>query len=185
MKLITKIINTIFSKSKFSSNFTFPYSNNPEIKKQQIWTNLELGLLIEDKKTLLNWNSQFESLKEFNRKEKRGDRTTWYFSKYKILDGFELQFEAVKWNYVLGRKKFECIYSIISSEIAERLIKHLIVTIGLPEKDTLNLNSLEYYEGECKWTKNQIEIRISTAEFHGGYVYKLKIGIKEAVDAYL
>ncbi len=185
MKLITKIISAIFKKPKLLNEFVFPYSNNPEQKKQQIWKNLESGLLIENTQTLLLWKTPYNFLKGFNRKEKTEDRTTWHFLKCNILDGFELQFEAVKWKYGLGRDKFDYVYSIINAEITESLIKHLKKNIGLPKKENLNLDSKEYYEGECIWIQNKIKIKISTAEFHGGYAYKLKIGTEEAVDEYI
>lgn len=178
-------MNTIFDKPKLSNAFVFPYSNDPELKKQQIWKNLEHGLLIEDAQVFLPWKSSFKVLKQFNRIEKSGDRTIWYFSKRNILGGFELQFQVVKWNYGLGRKKFDYVYAIISKETTESLIQHLIKTIGLPEKENLNLNSNEYYDGECTWTRNERKIKISTAEFHGGYAYKFKIGTEKAVDSYM
>ncbi|TDP57950.1 hypothetical protein [Flavobacterium dankookense] len=170
-------------KLKFKNKFIFPYSNDYELRENQIWKNLAYGLLIENKKQFLIWEMPFSLLSNYTKKEKSGDRTTWYFNNNKILNGFELNIQIVKWN-IEPFKKFEFIEYTINKETADKLIKHLSENIGNPEINSININSDDYYIGKCEWEKFDIKIKILTAEFQGGFAYKIQIGKKHAVDMY-
>ena len=86
---------------KLDNSFAFPYSSDNNIKRQQIWDNLQRGLLFEDCQNFINWLTPFNRVD--NIKEKRhdsGDRTLWYLGKRTVLDGYEGHFEIMKWMWL-------------------------------------------------------------------------------------
>lgn len=150
----------------------------------EIWNNLKEGILLENKDVLIPWNSNFEFLNDYGTKDVREDRSTWYFKNINILNGIELNFETNKWKHLKNRK-FEYISTIINNQTAEKIVNHLTENIGIPNYNNIDFKNLEDYDCRCEWTKFDRKIKIYRIELHGGFAFKIKIGVEKVVDEYI
>lgn len=110
MRLLKNIKTVLFPTHidrTFDSTFIFPYSDNNEIKRQQIWENLEKGIFFEDTKILLPWLTPFAGLDKLAEQRKNsGDRTNWFLGKHLIPDDYTCYASVMKWVFVKNSKPF-------------------------------------------------------------------------------
>lgn len=83
---------------KLDTGFIFPYSTDAEKKRDEIWGNLQNGLLLEDRGFLLPWETPFNRMGSYAEERRDlGDRTLWGLGSCTILDGYQCRLEAMKW----------------------------------------------------------------------------------------
>ena len=181
-----------FKKSpKLDQNFIYPYSDDNEQKRKEIWSNLQKGILLEDTQTFINWETPFNQLDNF--KEKRrdsGDRTEWYFGNRKILDGFECHVESMMWMYLPWTNSFERItvnlgFGKDGHQIFLQLINHLRNILGEPTNTEIEYENENFTEGSYEWENNGVKINVHGFDMHGAR-YHLNIGlVRNSNEEYL
>lgn len=164
------------------SKIIFPYSNEFEKRKLEIWSNLEKGIYLENNGILLRWNWFYNFPNEI---VKRFDNRTYYeewsFGLQNILNGFELHIGTEKqFNF----QKFNYVKSIVIPEVKNKLINHLIDNLGQADIILYDYSddNLTNYECQYEWIFGNSTIKIKAQEFHGGYGYYVFIGNKKSLD---
>lgn len=183
---VVNYICLIYLKKKIpqmSSNFIFPYSTDKQIKRSQIWENLQIGLLFEDTQVFIPWLTPYSELDKFaeNRKN-NGDRISWFLGKHKILDGIESYVGVMKWLDIDSKKPFGLAEEFLGSEnkgyqkfleLKEKL------TDLLGEPTSIQLENYGYNDlGYIEWTSGKISISLSGIE-QFACKYWLYIGFRE------
>ena len=193
MKILRRIeeFASRFAKAeKLDDSFTFPYSSDKTIKRQQIWDNLQKGILFEDKQILIPWLTPFNRLDNF--KEKRhdsGDRTSWYLGSRTVLDGYEGHFEIMKWMWLPWTNGFERVTAFLGfSKDGHHnflsLISHLKDLLGDPTKIDIEFENEYFTEGSYEWENGEIKIRVSGLDMHGArYIFDIGL-IKDRNEEY-
>lgn len=183
---IVNFVCLIYMKKKtkqMNSNFIFPYSTDKEIKRRQLWKNLQSGLLFEDNQVFIPWLTPYSELDKYAEDRKdSGDRTNWFLGKHKILDGFESYVGVMKWLDIDSKKPFGMTNEFLGSEnngyqkfleLKEKLTDLLgePTSIELEKYDNLDL-------GHIEWTNGKVSISLSGIE-QFAYKYRLYIGLKD------
>lgn len=183
---IVNFVCLIYMKKKtqqMNSNFIFPYSTDKEIKRRQIWENLQSGLLFEDTLVFIPWLTPYSELDKYAEDRKdSGDRTNWFLGKHKILDGFESYVGVMKWLDIDGKKPFGMTDEFLGSEnngyqkfleLKEKLTALLgePTSIELEKYDNLDL-------GHIEWTNGKVSISLSGIE-QFACKFRLYIGLKD------
>ncbi|MFD0990755.1 hypothetical protein ACFQ1R_11655 [Mariniflexile jejuense] len=175
-------------KSKFSSipeldnTFDFPYSSNNLERQNQIWNNLQKGILLEDEKILIPWNTPFNQLDNY--KEKRldkGDRTEWYLGKHSILDGYKSSLGISMWIFLPWSNPFERVtellgFGIDGYEKSIKLKNHFKEVLGEPTLTDIEFENENFFEGNYNWENRGVKIQINGFDMHGSR-YFLNIGL--------
>lgn len=164
------------------SKIIYPYSNEFEKRKLEIWSNLEKGIYFENSNILLNWNRFYNFPKEIIKRF--DDRTyfkEWSFGLQNILNGFELHLGTEK-QFIF--QKFSYVKSIVIPEVKDKLIEHLIDNLGQADMIMYDYtdDNLTNYESQYEWIFRNSAIKIKAQEFHGGYGYYVFIGNKKSID---
>jgi hypothetical protein len=73
----------------------FPYSNDPEIKRQELIKNFENGVLFEDLELFVEWNVPFRNLQRYVRKKQK-NKSYLDHGRHIIIDGLEVFLEPHK-----------------------------------------------------------------------------------------
>ena len=171
------------TKPKLDKTFIFPYPPDKLKKRDEIWSNLQKGLLLEDKETLIHWETPFNQLDKY--KEKRrdsGDRTEWYFGRHKILDGYESHLEAMMWMYLPWTNPLTEISEKIGTDFKGNknfldLRDRITDLLGKPTKvDLEKFGSFDL--GVIEWTNGRVKISLVGIE-HFNCRYSLHIGLTE------
>lgn len=193
MKIARRIKELIsrFSKTeKLDNSFTFPYSTDNTIKRQQIWDNLQKGFLFEDRQVLIPWLTPFNRLNKFKEKrEDSGDRTVWYLGKRTVLDGYVGNFEVMKWIWLPWTNRVERITGFLVFDKGGHdnflhLISHLKNLLGDPTKVEIEFENENHTEGSYEWENGEVKILVSGFDMHGP-CYRLDIGlIKDRNEEY-
>lgn len=98
---IRELISRLQPQSKLDTAFVYPYSNNKLQKRDEIWSNLQRGILLEDQQIMIHWETPFNQLDKYKQERRdSGDRTSWYFGKRPILDGYASHVETQMWVYL-------------------------------------------------------------------------------------
>lgn len=183
---IVNFVCLIYMKKKtkqMNSNFIFPYSTDKEIKRRQLWKNLQSGLLFEDNQVFIPWLTPYSELDKYAEDRKdSGDRTNWFLGKHKILDGFESYVGVMKWLDIDSKKPFGMTNEFLGSEnngyqkfleLKEKLTDLLgePTSIELEKYDNLDL-------GHIEWTNGKVSISLSGIE-QFACKYRLYIGLKD------
>jgi hypothetical protein len=164
------------------NDFIYPYSADEQIRREEIWKNLQKGILLEDKGLMVPWYFPFfkmETIKE--RKREMADRTEWYLGKRIILDGYEAQLETMRWKHIPEENPVKRLTENLGVDDAgqERfnyLKKHLTDTLGEPSK--VELHKFGVYDiGNVSWEKGDIALTLVGIE-HFNIRYTFYIGLK-------
>jgi hypothetical protein len=162
---LKKTIDNFREKITSTYQFTFPYSRDQNEKRQQIWTNLQKGILLEDTQTLIPWSTPFFNLHRYAEKwHKSGDRTNWYLGKHDILDGYNCKIEVMKWFIVPSWKRFSEIkvwlgHDIEGNNTFNFLKEKFTDLLGTPAEIKLEKFG-ELDLGVIKWTNKKIKITL-------------------------
>ncbi|HRO75944.1 MAG TPA: hypothetical protein PLP27_07340 [Crocinitomicaceae bacterium] len=193
MKLLRRLKEFVsrFDKTeKLYNNFAFPYSSDLNVKRQQIWNNLQRGLLFEDQQTFIPWLTPFNRLDYY--KEKRhdsGDRTLWYLGKRTILDGYEGHFEVMKWMWLPWTNPITEISENIGHDFDGMTKFHYLkdyITNLLGEPTTTELEKFGSFDlGEIQWKNGLVKLTLVGIE-HFNCRYSFSIGlIRDKNEEYL
>ncbi len=182
LRRLKEIVSRLDKTRKLDTSFTFPYSSDKTIKRQQVWDNLQKGLLFEDQGILIPWLTPFNQVDSF--KEKRhdsGDRTNWYLGKRTILDGYEGHIEVMKWMWLPWTNAFERVTAHLGfgkdgHQNFLQLIDHLKNLLGTPTKTEIEFENENFTEGSYEWTYGEVKIRVSGFDMHGAR-YQFRIGL--------
>ncbi|WP_018343736.1 hypothetical protein [Cytophaga aurantiaca] len=165
------------------TSFIFPYSENKETKRQQVWSNLEKGILFEDANRFIPWTIPFADLDSFAEERKgSGDRTNWFLGKHQILDGYESAIGVMKWSWVNDTNSFSEIEEWLGYD-DEGNKKFLLLkgklTDLLGEPTLLELEKFGGLDlGSIEWTNQNVRIALTGIE-QFACKYRMYIGLKE------
>ena len=180
---IKKLFDTSKPKIQLDTSFVFPYSADKEIKRLQIWDNLQKGLLFEDTKAFIPWITPYSELDKYSEQRKdSGDRTNWFLGQHKILDGTNSYIGVMKWLDEKENNPFLRIDEFLGfdNEGNKKFLE-------LKEKFTELLGQPNYiklekfgdnYLGGIEWSNREISIYLSGIE-QFACKYRLYIGLKE------
>ena len=164
------------------NDFIYPYSDDARVKREEIWQNLQKGILLEDKGILVPWDFPFFKMDKIQeQKRERADRTEWYLGKRTILDGFEVQLETIRWKHIPEDSPVKRLTENLGVDDAgqERfnyLRKHLTGLLGEPAK--VELQKFGTYDiGDITWEKGNIALTLVGIE-HFNIRYTFYIGLK-------
>lgn len=181
LRRLNEIVSRLGRAKKPDNSFIFPYSADKALKRQQIWANLQKGLLFEDQEILVPWLTPFNQIDNFKEKRKDiGDRTQWYLGKRKILDGYEGHFEVMKWMWLPWTNPI----TKISENIGEDdegmnrfhyLKDYLTDLLGTPAKTDLEKFGA-FDLGSIQWQNRAVKITLVGIE-HFNCRYSFSIGL--------
>lgn len=183
---IIRRLKEIFSRfnktERLDNSFVFPYSSDKSIKRQQVWDNLQKGILFEDTGVLVPWMTPFNQVDNFKvERIDRGDRTNWYLGKRVILDGYEGHVEVMKWIWLPWTNPFERITAHLGfgkdgHQNFVLLIEHLKELLGEPSKTEIEFENENFTEGSYEWQNGGVKILVYGFDMHGSR-YRLDIGL--------
>ena len=165
------------------SSFVFPYADDLETKRQQIWSNLQKGILFEDTGLLIPWLTTFTKINDLSEQRRdSGDRTNWLLGKHEILDGYTCNVELMKWKFVNYSNPFSEIevWLGFDTEGNEQFIflKNKLTEL-LGEPSTQKLEKLGTFDiGSIEWLNQKAKITLSGIE-QFAFKYRLYIGLAE------
>ena len=168
---------------KFDNSFLFPYSEDKAIKQQQVWDNLQKGILFEDTGVFLPWVMPFSYLGKYAEQRKdKGDRTEWFLGKHQILDGYTCYVGVMKWVFVNDSKPFSEIVEWLGFDYEGNkkflfLKDKLTDLLGHPA--FMELEKFGDFDlGSVGWNREKVKIRLSGIE-QFACKYRLSIGLTE------
>lgn len=191
LRRLKEIVSRLAKTKKLDNNYLFPYSSDKILKRQQVWDNLQKGLLFENQGILIPWLTPYNQIDTF--KEKRhdsGDRTNWYLGKQTILDGYEGHFEVMKWIWLPWTNAIERVtvnlgFGKDGHHNFLLLIEHIKNLLGAPTKIEIEFENENFTDGCYEWTNGAVIIRVSAFDMHGAR-YEFDIGlIENSYDKYL
>jgi len=181
-RYLEEIISRLGNKNNPIKEFIYPYSEDPIIKREQIWSNLQRGILFEDTQTYILWDTPFNFTNKY--KEKRidqGDRTLWHFGERTILDGYKSNLQVFKfltwpWTNPIERASEFLGFEKEGHKKILALIEHLTNLFGEPSIVDIEYENENFCEGCYIWTNSGIEISVTGFEMHAAR-YNLNIGL--------
>ncbi len=88
--------------------FIYPYSADFKVRREQIWDNLQKGILIENSGVFIPWKTKYKHLDKYKKERMdSGDRTVWYLGKQKMLNGLDCHIEVLKWTFQPDTSSFD------------------------------------------------------------------------------
>ena len=164
MTFLQKIRDS-FVRLKTKNKIAFPYSEDLNVKRQQIWANLQQGILLEDTGVLIPWNKSFANLSAYAEKRlDSGDRTNWYLGKHVILDGYNCHIEVMKWSFVSSWRRFSQIDVWLGHDNDGNKAFHLLrekITNMLGAPANVELEKFGDLDlGVIQWKQNKIKISL-------------------------
>lgn len=187
MNFFQNIKKTFFPTKRLAAldtTFVFPYSDDKEVKRQQVWDNLQKGLLFEDTGVLIPWRTPFGDLDRYaEQRRDNGDRTEWFLGKHQILDGYTCFVGVMKWLFVKNSKPFSEIEEWLGFDYEGNekflLLQHKLTEL-LGEPSLLELEKFGDFDlGSIEWTNQEVKVRLSGIE-QFAYKYRLYIGLTES-----
>lgn len=186
MSLFKNIKAALFATGQtqpLDASFIFPYAEDKEIKRQQIWSNLQKGILFEDTRVCIPWLTSFTAIDKLAEQRKdSGDRTNWFLGKHEILDGYTCYVGLMKWIFVRNSNPISAIEEFLGfdHEGNEKFLflKNKLTGL-LGEPSFIELEKFgELDIGAIEWTNQKITIRLSGIE-QFALKYRLKVGLTE------
>ena len=187
MSFLQNIKQTFFPTKRLKTldtSFVFPYSADKEVKRKQVWENLQKGLLFEDTGVLIPWLTPFGDLDKYaEQRSDRGDRTEWFLGKHQILDGYNCFVGVMKWLSVKSSKPFSEIEEWLGFDYEGNekflLLRHKLTEL-LGEPSLLELEKFGDFDlGSIEWTNKKVKVRLSGIE-QFACKYRLYIGLTES-----
>jgi hypothetical protein len=151
------------------TSHTFPYSSDKDMKRQQIWDNLQKGILFEDSGVFISWWTPFAFIDKYaEQRRDRGDRTNWFLGNHKILDGYSCNAEVMKWLYVDKANPVSQIeewLGVNEEGNAKFLFLKNKLTDLLGEPSAMNLEKFGAFDlGSVEWVNQKIRISLTGIE---------------------
>lgn len=96
--LFARIKNALNKPGNDKNTFIFPYADDKFEKREQLWGNLQKGILLEDSGVLIPWGIPYEEVDNLKESKKiRADRVEWSLGKRIILGGYESSLTVTQW----------------------------------------------------------------------------------------
>ncbi len=166
---ISEVFSRLNSIPMLDSTFEFPYSSDQIKKREEIWSNLQKGILLEDEKSLIPWKIPFNQINKYSKNRiDSGDRTEWYLGKHIIFDGYESHLETMKWSNVFWTNSMSHVSEKIGTDSEGNknflFLKHYLTKLlGKPSK--IELEKFGSYDlGLIEWTNGKIKISLDGIE---------------------
>lgn len=154
------------------------------MKRQQVWDNLQKGILFEYTGVLIPWLTPFGDLDKYaEQRRDRGDRTEWFLGKHQILDGYTCFVGVMKWVFVKNSKPFSEVeewlgFDFEGNEKFLFLKDKLMDLLGQPS--SIELEKFGDFDlGSIEWTNQKVKVRLSGIE-QFACKYRLYIGLIES-----
>jgi hypothetical protein len=188
LKRLRNLITGAEHSANKKTSFIFPYSDDPLKKKEEVWQNLQNGLLLEDKGIFVPWALPFYGIEAVAEKRlERADRTEWYLGRRTILDGYEAGLELMRWKFIADDKPIKRLSENLGRdeqgfERFNYLRQYLTGLLGEPA----NVQLQKFGEadiGEIAWERGDITLTLVGIE-HFDLRYTFNIGIKFTNAAY-
>lgn len=182
LRRLKELVSRLNKSEKLDNSFIFPYSSNKLIKRQQIWDNLQKGILIEDKGLLIPWLTPFNKVDYFKEKrDENRDRTNWHLGHRTILDGYKGYLEVMKWINLPWTNSFERLSVLLGfgkdgHDNFLSLIEHLRELLGEPTKTDIEFENENLTEGCYLWQNGEVKIMVYGFDMHGSR-YHFEIGL--------
>lgn len=186
MNLFQKIKDALFSTHSnrtLDNTFVYPYSNEKEVKRKQVWENLAKGILFEDTKVLIPWLTPYADLDKIAAQRKdSGDRTNWFLGKHEILDGYTCYIEVMKWISIKNSAPFSEIEEWLGFDYEGNkkfiFLKEKLTDL-LGEPTEMQLEKFGDFDlGSISWANKNVSIRLSGIE-QFACKYRMYIGLAE------
>jgi hypothetical protein len=186
LRFLQNIKDAILSilPTKFAnSSFVFPYSEDIETKRQQIWSNLQKGILFEDTGLLIPWSTTFTKINDLaEQRRDSGDRTNWLLGEHEILDGYICNVALMKWKFINYSNPFSEIevWLGFDKEGNEQFmfLKNKLTEL-LGEPSALKLEKFGDFDiGSIEWLNQKVKITLSGIE-QFAFKYRLYVGLAE------
>lgn len=162
----------------------FPYADDPLVKRQQVWDNLQVGLLFEDTGVFVRWDTPFIQIDAIAvDRSVSGDRINWFLGKHVILDGCESYVGVMKWMWISTHEPFLQVDDFLGfdyegNEKFCRLATKLTDLFGPPYVQELEkFGSFDL--GTVQWKMGNAQITLSAIE-QFACKYRLHIGLAGA-----
>lgn len=166
---------------QLDAHFIYPYSEDKEIKRLQIWENLQRGILFEDVQVFVPWLTPYSEIDRYAQKRRdSGDRTNWFLGEHKILDGVNSFVGVMKWITIGWKKPFSKIEEFLGTdELGNQkfmaLIENLTYLLGQPSVSELEkFGSFDL--GVVQWTNGNATISLVGIE-QFECKYRLHVGL--------
>ena len=184
---VKRILGLIPSVKPAEISFIFPYSTDKAIKRQEIWSNLQKGLLLEDTGTFVPWITPYAELDKYVEQRKdSGDRTNWFLGHHIILDGINCNIGVMKWLHIKDKTPFSRVEEFLGFDNAGNqkfllLRDRLSDTLGAPsliELEKFGNNDL----GNIQWRNGKIEVSlVGIEQFACKYFFHIGVTTDEIV----
>jgi hypothetical protein len=185
MNFFKKLKIVLFAPSplpqKRDTSFVFPYATDKELKRQQIWENLQKGILWEESGILIPWSTAYDDLRKFAaEKTVKGDRTIWSLGSHQILDGYTCEPDVQKWAFISDLEPFSRIkiwlgYDQAGTEVFLKLKEKLTDLLGAPSSvDAEDRAGVPL--DIITWENKGVMIKLSGIDQHV-FKYTLHIGL--------
>jgi hypothetical protein len=165
------------------TDFIYPYSTEAETKRQQVWENLQKGILFEDVQVFIPWLTPYSDVDRYAVKRRNsGDRTNWFLGEHKIMDGVHSFVGVMKWITVGWKKPVSKIEEFlgVDGEGNQKflgLIEHLTNLLGVPGVHDLEKFG-EFDLGVVQWTNGNVTVSLVGIE-QFECKYRLHIGLTD------
>ncbi|TDQ11502.1 hypothetical protein [Pedobacter metabolipauper] len=182
---ILKQIKNLFTGASpakaVSCNFIFPYATDPEVKRKQIWENLQKGLLFEDTGVLIPWTATYMEIHRIAVKRRdSGDRTNYFLGEHNILDGFHSFVGVMKWADKKSNEPFMYTDEYLGTDDVGNekflmLKDKLTALLGTPNR--IDLEKFGHNDiGSIEWQQGEIIISLTGIE-QFACKYRMYIGL--------
>lgn len=172
LRRLKEFVSRLNKSEKLDNSFILPYSSDKLIKRQQIWDNLQKGILIEDNGVLIPWLTPFNKVDKFKvKRHDSGDRANWYLGHRTILDGYKGHLEVMKWMNLPWTNSFERLSGVlgfgkVGHDNFLLLIEHLKELLGEPTKTEIEFENKNLTEGSYEWENREVKIKVYGFEMH-------------------
>ena len=172
----------MIKSNNIPSSVIFPYADDLHQKQQQLWDNLQQGLLFEGQRVFLPWETSYKGLSKLAvKKIKQSDRTIWWLGERVILGGLQSRLHILQWFDVSGSAKINKVTGNLGQDYEgyhrfQEAEQHLVKMFGKPHsKEMEPAGPMEL--GAVEWTHNNICIRLSGIEI---FTFRYSLNIYQA-----
>jgi hypothetical protein len=162
--------------------YIFPYADDVETRRQQIWTNLQYGLLLEDTGVFIPWTATYAEIHRTATDSRHsGDRTNYFLGEHAILNGIRSFVGVFKWADINDDQPFLQTDEFLGTDDEGnrrflQLKEQLTALLGQPT--TLQMEKFGHNDiGSVEWVNGKASIYLSGIE-QFACKYRMYIGLK-------
>jgi hypothetical protein len=179
-------VSRFYVIEKLDNSFVFPYSPDSIVKRQQIWANLQKGILLEDRQIFINWRTPFNRVDLYKeQRHNEGDRTLWHLGKRIVLDGYQGQFQVMKWKWLPMSSPITEIFENLGHDSEGMKKFHYLksyITNLLGDPTTIEIEKFGSFDlGIIQWSNGLVHLTLVGIE-HFDCRYSFSIGLIQDQD---